>query len=395
MIDKKLFVLLGILMFLGAFAHTEAQDIVPETPWDQPQGVSTQLPPIPIMKEPETPWEQPEGMSKEAPQRMVETPWETAASAFIPSVAEEEKRYRLKVGDTMLLSLYGEENTTQEIVVDPRGKVSYLFAQSIDAAGKTVEQLRAILKKDLEKYYRFVTLSITPIKFNAEYYTITGEVNKPGKKPIVGRPTVLSAICKAEGLSVVDYRDQIFEMSDLDKAFLARKGAYVPVDFQRLIRQGDLSQDLPLQAGDYIYIPNRTIKQVFVLGEVYGATTIDYFNEMTLAGAIAEAGEVTEAASSRVAVIRGSLACPIRFMVDYPQIVKGCAPDFPLLPGDIVFVPPRKLNYLRDIFRAAVATFVGTVADEAGVEAFIHVHPHAATDFDNREFTGGGTVSLE
>ncbi|MFQ5729306.1 MAG: polysaccharide biosynthesis/export family protein [Waddliaceae bacterium] len=312
----------------------------------------------------------------------------------IPFLTNElAQDYRLKIGDTMLISVYGEKDTEREVVVDPRGMLSYLFVDSIPASGKTLAEIRELLQEQLRKYYRFVTLSITPIKFNAEFFTIVGEVNRPGKKPIVGRPTLLSAICQAGGFTTLDFRDQLMDLCQLDKAFLVRNGDYVPIDFVRLVRHGDLSQDVPLEAGDYIFIPNLKMKQVFVLGEVLSTVAIDYLNTMSLVEAIAEAGDVTEYASSRVVVLRGSLACPARYLVDYPRIVKGCAPDFPLQPGDIVYVPQRRLTRLREIVREAVRIFVDTAAYVSGSEAFIRTHPHARGDFNfGSRVSGGGSV---
>lgn len=302
--------------------------------------------------------------------------------------------YRLNIGDIMIISLYGDERSKKEVTVDPRGTISYLFIDAMPAAGKTFGEVRRDLTRELKKYFRFVKLALTPIKFSAEYYTVTGYVNKPGKQALVGNPSVLTALCKAEGFASVDYRDQLWDMCDLDRAFLARNGQYVPVDFTRLVRFGDLSQDIPLIAGDFLYVPNRTINQVFVVGEVLIPATIDYFNDISLVEALAEAGDVTDRASSRVVVLRGSLACPTRYLVDYSMMVKGCYPNFPLQPGDIVYVPPRKLYLLREIFRSAVAAFIGTLAAQAGLELFIRMQPDAAGIIGDNNFIGSGGVII-
>ena len=315
------------------------------------------------------------------------------AEFFVEPYMVEKEDYRLKVGDTFLISVYGEEKTEREVVVDPRGMISYLFVDSLPATGKTIFQLREELGELLRRYYRFVTLAITPIKFSAEYYTVTGQVNEPGKQPLIGRPTILSALCQAQGFSVIDYRDQLFDMCDLEKSFLARNGEYIPVDFTQLVKHGDLSQDIALEAGDFIYVPNRTINQVFVIGEVFAPLTIEYFDDISLVEAMAEAGDVLERASSRVVILRGSLSCPVRYLVDYSRIVKGCYPDFKLQPGDIVYVPPRKLYLLKEIFRLAVASFITTVAYETGIELFIQSHPHARGDLGNRTFVPGGVIT--
>ncbi len=337
-------------------------------------------------------------------QAFVETPWnrdiepgewvkfeepvEIPLPAPLPS-----SEYRLHVGDILLISVYGEPGTAKQVYVDPRGMISYLFLDSIPAVGMTISEIREDLEGKLSSYYRNVLLSLTPVKFSAEYYTIAGEVLFPGRKVIVGKPTVLSALSRAGGLTLLDFRDQYFDGGDLDHAFLARQGQYVPVDFPRLIKQGDLSQDIPLQAGDYIYIPSAEIHQIFILGEVYGATTLNYLRTMSLAEALAEAGGVTELASNRALVIRGSLACPLRFLVDYTRILKGQTCDFALLPGDIVYVPPRRFQLFREIFLGALSSFVSTVASAAGVDTFIRIQPKAAGN-ENIFFGNSGPIII-
>lgn len=337
-----------------------------------------------------------------------ETPWSESSGELhqynVPQVENEsndpvsppppvETEYRLHVGDVLLIGLYGEPNTTSQVYVDQRGVITYLFLKSIPAVGKTIRQLREDLQERLKTYFKHAILSITPITFSAEYYSIAGEVLYPGRKVIVGKPTLLSAISQAGGMTLLDFRDQYFDGGDLDHAFLARNGQYIPVNFERLIKQGDLREDVPLIAGDYIYIPNAQIKQVFVLGEVNYPTTINYMRTMSLAEALAEAGDVTYIASNRALVLRGSLACPLRFLVDYTRIVKGHTSDFLLQPGDIVYVPPRKFQFLREIFFAALSNFVSTVAATAGVDAFIRLQPNAAGQ-ENIFFGGTGPIII-
>lgn len=295
----------------------------------------------------------------------------------LPIELPDQGDYRLKSGDVLFISIYGEEGTAREVPVDPRGMISYLFVESVPAIGRTIAEVREDLIEKLKSYYRYVVLSVTPVRFGAAYYVISGEVKLPGRKQVVGNPTLLSAIGQAGGMTLLDWRNQLIDASDLDHAFLARRGHYIPVDFVRLVMGGDLSHDVPLMEGDYIYIPDRKVNQVFVVGETRRNTTVEYFHDMSLAEAMSEAGGVTDRASSRVLVIRGSLACPVKFLVDYSKIVKGRTCDFPLLPGDIVYVPPRRLQKLREIFYSALNSFVATVAAVAGERLFLNFYPDA------------------
>jgi polysaccharide biosynthesis/export protein len=286
--------------------------------------------------------------------------------------------YRLHIGDALLISVYGEAETRREVVVDPSGSISYLIVNSYTVIGKTINEVRLGLEEKLKRLYKHALVVVSAIHFAEEYYNIVGEVRRPGKFPIRGDSTLLSAICESSGFNLGPFRDTTINLEDLDHSFIARRGEYLPVDFTRLIEQGDLTQDIPLKAGDYIYIASANAKQIFVLGEVSIPTTLNYWREkITLAQAVAQAGGTTLVASSRVAVIRGSLACPVHFLIDFNRIQKGYACDFVLEAGDIVYVPPRNFTFLREIIKAGIATFVSTAASVAGFQLFISTTPAA------------------
>ncbi len=286
--------------------------------------------------------------------------------------------YRIKIGDVFRIAIYGEDQSIREASVSPAGDLTYLFPEPFPAMGKTIFELREEMERRLKQYYRYPYLSITPIAFAGEYYTIIGEVNSPGTKLIEGNPTLLSALCDARGFTMNTFQDHYFDYSDMDSSFIARKGEYLPVDFKKLLTEGDMSQDVLLQAGDYIYINHRQVYKIYVLGEVVYQQTYDYLTKVTLMEVLAESSGTTLQASSRVFVIRGSLACPTQYYIDINLIQKGCAPDFPLEPGDIVYVPPRNFSFLRLVYQSAMRNFVSVVASDAGNTAFIQITPDAA-----------------
>lgn len=305
----------------------------------------------------------------------------------LPKEENTNNDYRIKIGDAFRISIYGEEPaskdtvtppTTKDVVVSPSGFITYLFPEPIQAMGKTICELRIEIQNQLKSYYRNPYIYITPLSFAGEYYTINGEVNQPGTRLIEGNPTLLSALCDARGFTMNTFRDHYIDFSDLKYSFISRNGEYLPVDFERLIVDGDTTQDVLLRAGDYIFINHRRVFKIYVFGEVLAQQTYQFVTTVTLAEVIAESGGLTNRASSRVFVIRGSLACPKQYYIDINLILKGCAPDFELQPGDIVYVPPRNFTFLREALQDAMRYFVGTAASDAGNQAYIQITPAAA-----------------
>lgn len=295
----------------------------------------------------------------------------------IQEEAVRKDLYRLRIGDTLSISVYGEEETRFDATVGMSGKLNYLFIKNVEALGKTIDELRDILTEQLKSFYRYPVVIITPVAFAGEYYTIIGEVNDPGKKNLFGNTTLTSALCAASGFRTRIFRNQTVDLVNYDHSFLARNGELVPVNFKQLIVEGDIAQDVKLKAGDYIFIAPQQTSKVFVVGEVKTPVTVNYLNPITLADALAEAGGLTIRSSSRVLVIRGSIGYPRWFLIDINLILKGRALDFPLEPGDIVFVPVMKFQLLKEYVQAGILAFVNIVANVAGTNSFLEITPKA------------------
>lgn len=316
-------------------------------------------------------------------------------SVEAPSTIKETPPYRIHVGDMFTISVYGEAGSQRTVRVDPTGSISYLFINDLPVLGKTIDEMRALLNEKLVYFYKFPLVVIIPRELFGNSYTILGEVMSPGVRKIVGHTTLLTALCDAGGFQTRLFRQQTIDRVDLDHSFLARKGEYFPVDFRKLIEDGDMSQDVELEDGDYIYLPMYYTDQVFVLGEVAVQRGINYVNPMTVLKAIAMSGGVTLRASSRVAILRGSLTCPVRYLVDYNRIAKGYTCDFQLMPGDIVYVPPRHFQSLRDLWKWAVQSWVLQAASTAGTNTYLNVNPRALTTgvVSPQPVIGGGVVA--
>jgi protein involved in polysaccharide export with SLBB domain len=298
---------------------------------------------------------------------------------FLKKLEENEDFgfYRLRIGDKLRISIYGESGTTRTVSVDQTGNINYLLIGTVYALGNTINELRDELNIKIQKFFKYTFTTITPTQFGSEYYTILGEVGKPGKKIIRGRTRALEAIGYAGGLRSGSYRSQTVDLADLSHAFLAREGTYIPIDFRALVNNGDVTENIDILDGDYIYIPNSLYREIYILGEVNAPTTIGFINTVSVVEAIAQGRGLTALASSRAVVIRGSLSRPEKYLIDINLILRGFEPDFLLEPGDILYVPPRQFTNFRDLVKLGIRSFIGSIGGSAGTSAFLATHPHA------------------
>ena len=282
--------------------------------------------------------------------------------------------FTLGPGDKLEISVIGEVASKATTVVGPDGKVYYNLLPGIDVWGLTLDQARAQIQQGLSKYLKerpMVSLVLRGVE--SKQVWILGRVQAPGLYPLTTPMTLLEALSLAGGtLSLSAFRQQEAtgasdELADLRRSFILRDGRRLPVDFARLLQQGDLSQNIYLQAGDFVYLPTAAMREVYVLGAVTQPRAVPFRDGLTTAGAVASAyGTLTGAYLDHVTVVRGSLSQPQVAVVNYKYVIRGEAPDLALQPGDIVYVPFSPYRYLYRYVKLALDTFVSSAAINAG-----------------------------
>jgi polysaccharide biosynthesis/export protein len=278
--------------------------------------------------------------------------------------------FTLGPGDVFEAGIVGSPDTRTTLVVGPDGKVYFYLLPGTDVWGLTLSGARELLQKELSKYVTGAQVSVSLASVGSKSIWMLGRVNRPGIYPMSGPMTLLEAIAQAGGPSQIGLGGTVADQADLSHSFVQRRGQLVPVDFQKLLVDGDMSQNIYLQPDDFIYLPSSLFHEVFVLGAVGGPRSVPYSDHLTLVKAVSSAGGLIPGAyGSHVAIVRGSLAEPKVAIVDYKEIIKGKATDIKLEPHDIVYVPFQPMLGLQRYARSILNTFVTTVAANEGVNA--------------------------
>jgi protein involved in polysaccharide export with SLBB domain len=211
-----------------------------------------------------------------------------------------------------------------------------------------------------------------------------GRLNRPGIYPIAGPITLLESIAMAGGTARSQSDVTTEELADLRHSFVVRQGNFLPVDFHRLLREGDMTQNIYLQPDDFVYVPSSLSQEVYILGAVRFPRALAFAEGMTLVSAVANANGplrydwlqqsdpgpfAKDAYLSHIAIVRGSLATPQIAVVDYGDIIKGRAQDVRLEPGDIVYVPNSPYTQLKRYLNLVLNSFVVTIAANEGSQA--------------------------
>lgn len=167
---------------------------------------------------------------------------------------------------------------------------------------------------------------------------ILGEVVKPGEYPFDGRMNVLEALGRAGGHSR--------ETAYLSTVIIVRRNSEgkaegLKVDLSDVIERARLSENIPLKAGDIVFVPK---KKVFVLGEVMHPGAFTFDGPMGVLEAVSRAGgydRVTAHLGSVLVIRRGEDGRAEGQRVNLRNVIDKAdlGGDIPLMPGDVVFVP--------------------------------------------------------
>jgi polysaccharide export outer membrane protein len=167
----------------------------------------------------------------------------------------------------------------------------------------------------------------------------------------------------------VDGRIRLFETlskakvppnANLFKSYVVRDNQMLPVDLFKLLKEGDMSQNIVMRGGDKIYIADPSASTLMVLGEVGKERVIDVPNGfMTIRQALAEAGGIPYTGNkSYIQVIRGNILNPKIYTLTWQHVIHLSSDSMLLIPGDIVYIAATPITNWNRFMSQLLPTFV-------------------------------------
>lgn len=297
----------------------------------------------------------------------------------------DQELFTIGPGDQLQVEILGRPLSRVDVTVGPDGKIYFDLLPGMDVWGMTVAQTKRLLEKELDNYITGSQVSITLRAVGSKHIWMLGAIQQPGTYPTTSPITLLEAMSLAGGTRKTTTTSSTVELADLRHAFVIRNGQSLPVDFHRLLEQGDMSQNIYLKADDFVYVPSGAQREIYLFGAVRTPRTMPLSEHPTLIAAIAAGGgPLPNAFISQVAIVRGSLTSPQMAIVNYDDIINGKAGDIMLEPHDIVFVPFSPYRAITRYLESIVSSFVYTVAANEGVNAFGGTRVGVAVPVGNR-----------
>jgi len=286
--------------------------------------------------------------------------------------------YRIGANDLLYITVWDHPELTapsgpqQQLdangrLVRPDGTLFYPYIGNIEAAGKTIEELRALIARRLTNYIDSPQVDVSILRFGSQRVVVSGAFDTAGEVPVTTAPMTIT---QAIGQAGVDT-----ETADLTGLTLKRDGREYMLDMDSLNRPDSWLHQVYLKDGDQLHLPYNDQRKIYVLGEVNLPQALSFkATSMNLMDAIGTAGGIRQETADGEAlyVIRGAEdmmtepAKVFQLNADSPTAF-ALAKHFPLQPQDVVFVGPANITrwnrFISQLLPSANVVGIGAAAE--------------------------------
>ncbi len=250
--------------------------------------------------------------------------------------------YYIHAGDVLDIQVYGDQTLSQHVTVLPDGSIDYPLIGRVLLRGLSTDQATRAITHRLQTFIKHPDVAIAVATPAESMILVLGNVKNPGKYLLRSDAHLTDAIAAAGGLAASN--------GSLPVARISRGTTNIEqVSLQQLFHDGDTTQNVALDDGSVVYIPNPNTFDVEVVGSVDhpGNVTLNEGDRLSMAIAKAGNSQNANADLNHVYLTRVNPNGEAHTMQInlYKTLVAGdIQSDIPMQKGDIVYIPIAKGN---------------------------------------------------
>jgi len=261
--------------------------------------------------------------------------------------------YKFNNGDRLLITVFGHPEfstpngaggESEKTLVDTDGMIQLPRIGTIHAAGLTALELKKIVVDKLKYYLIDPKVIVSVAHFRGLKYFLLGEFNNPGVKVSTTPLSLIEVLSLANGVKL--------DTANLRGTYIIRNNKKLPVNLYRLLKEGDMSQNIMLKNRDTIFVTDNTNETAYVIGEVagqpYGRTVKFKNGQLTVLQVISDVGYSANqdeyGTLANVHIIRSEPDRVEHFVINVEDVLHGKALSFYLVPGDVVYIPKSDIG---------------------------------------------------
>jgi polysaccharide export outer membrane protein len=171
---------------------------------------------------------------------------------------ERNPRYQLRRGDSFDMEFSFSPEFNQTVSVQPDGYVTLKGVGSVFVEGQTIPELTETLKAAYSKILHDPVITVAPRDLEKPYFIAAGQVGRPGKYELRSSLTVTEAVAIAGGFTEKSKHSQVVLYRPVPGGGFEAK----VVNSKKLLATNNLSEDLRLQPGDVVYVPQNKYSKI-------------------------------------------------------------------------------------------------------------------------------------
>lgn len=178
--------------------------------------------------------------------------------ASYPLLTDEERDiaswdYLIGPGDNINIIVWRNPEISMTVPVRPDGKITTPLVEDLVASGKTATDLARDIEETLSKYIQEPVVTVVVTDFVGPYseqIRVVGEATRPQALPYRENMTLMDVLIAVGGITdfAAGNRASIIR-------FVEGEQRQYRVRLNDLIRDGDISANVPMQQGDILVIP--------------------------------------------------------------------------------------------------------------------------------------------
>jgi polysaccharide biosynthesis/export protein len=146
----------------------------------------------------------------------------------------------------------------QSLTIQPDGYVTLRAVGDVHVAGETVPQLNETIRTAYGKVLNDPIISILLKDFEKPYFTVDGQVGKPGKYDLRGGMTVTQALAVAGGTLASAKHSQVLLFRRAGDGWVEAR----ILNVKKMMKEGNLNEDMQIRPGDMVFVPKNVLSKI-------------------------------------------------------------------------------------------------------------------------------------
>ncbi len=173
-----------------------------------------------------------------------------ASPTLAPSpVVETPSSYRVGAPDSLTITILPEPTIEAGVRVRPDGLITVPLIGEVPAGGRTIPEIAAEIEERIARFKRDPHVTVALTEAASTDIVILGEVGRQASFPLVKETRIVEAIGMVGGTTAFSSDSRIRVIRTVNGVTRVMR-----VNLQA-IRKGDLSTNLMLEPGDFVYVP--------------------------------------------------------------------------------------------------------------------------------------------